>query len=80
MARHIKEEIPIAVLIGFRLKVLRNHNAKTLSQVARKVGLSTKGLRKIENAESNWRFTTIVKICMYYGISLKELFSEENIS
>jgi len=73
----IKKEIPFAVIIGFRLKVVRYHKGMKLAEAAKCIGIAPRTLKRIEEGEVNWRFTTVAIISKYYNYSLKDLFAEE---
>jgi transcriptional regulator with XRE-family HTH domain len=65
-------------LIGERLRVLRATQKYTIEYVAGALHISPAAYSKIENGLSNISIDRLAQIATFFGVSAKELLSEEN--
>ena len=72
------EIIDLSISIGKLIRQLRENCKQEIA--AEEIGISTRSLSEIENGNTMIKLNTLILICRYYKISIKDFFSEvENI-
>jgi len=67
----------IRMKFGIRLKQLRKRKGWSQDQLARKAGLNSSYVGRIERAERNVSLEVIQKLAEALGVEIKELFTFE---
>lgn len=74
----MKEENNLKVLLGKRIKELRNKKGLTQEELAELVGVGERNLSKIECGNNFVTAETLSKILMALGVEAKDLFDYEH--
>ncbi|SHH54180.1 Transcriptional regulator, contains XRE-family HTH domain [Caloranaerobacter azorensis DSM 13643] len=64
--------------IGARIREIRKNNNMTMTELAKKVGLTQPQLSRIENNINMVQLDTLEKICEVFNMSLSEFFKDQN--
>jgi hypothetical protein len=63
------------VTIGISLKGIRTSHQLKIEAVANATRIPPDILDQIENGDYNWTVRQIVKLCAYYGVTVKDIVS-----
>ena len=71
-------DIEVQILIGQRIKQLREENETSQEKLAFEANLSVSQISKMERGKLNTSIVALSLICKAFNITLKEFFSEIN--
>ncbi len=73
------EDLPLTVLVGLKIKHIRQSLNLSQEEFAWRLGIHRTYLGQIERAEKNMSIRNIEKICKALGIEPKELFNFDDL-
>lgn len=68
------ESSKVRLIIGDRIRMIRNHSRFTQKRLSELTGLNDKYISRVERGEENVTLDTLIKITSSLGISLEDLF------